>query len=166
MKKAFTLIELLVVVLIIGILASIALPQYTAAVERSRAAEAFVNLKHNQQAFILKYMEDSGYREAYTSADNPSIAGLSGGRWSNDGYSYCTKDFFYEFAPPDLYAHRSNNIAADCSTFTGEPLYFINIQIPPDSGWENYRHCVARTDIGYKVCKGFEGQGFTTDDER
>lgn len=43
-NKAFTLVEVLVVVVIIGILATIAIPQYNKVIERSRSAEALNNL--------------------------------------------------------------------------------------------------------------------------
>ena len=55
-QKAFTLIELLVVVLIIGILAAVALPQYQKVVERSKATQALTLLKavaQAQQAYLL-----------------------------------------------------------------------------------------------------------------
>ena len=43
-KKGFTLLELMIVVIVIGILASIAIPQYIHTIERARGAEALVNL--------------------------------------------------------------------------------------------------------------------------
>jgi prepilin-type N-terminal cleavage/methylation domain-containing protein len=49
-KKAFTLIELLVVVLIIGILAAIALPQYQTAVAKTRVSEALIVGKNMRTA--------------------------------------------------------------------------------------------------------------------
>lgn len=52
-KKGFTLIELLTVVLIIGVLTSIALPQYTRSIERSRATEAMTNVKAFNDAVYM-----------------------------------------------------------------------------------------------------------------
>ena len=51
MQKAFTLIELLVVVLIIGILAAVALPQYEKTVEKTRMAEAIQMLHQIYNAY-------------------------------------------------------------------------------------------------------------------
>ena len=60
-QRAFTLIELLVVVLIIGILSAIALPQYTRAVEKSRAAEALILVRSIADANRRYYMANGEY---------------------------------------------------------------------------------------------------------
>ena len=67
----FTLIEILVVVMIIGILASLAVPQYYKTIERDKASEA-VNL-----LMALKGAQDR-YKTKYGAFCNGTIATCSG----------------------------------------------------------------------------------------
>ena len=65
----FTLIELLVVVLIIGILAAMAMPQYFKAVERSRMAEAVTLMNSITQAQRRKFMQTNRYANEFEGLD-------------------------------------------------------------------------------------------------
>ena len=69
MKKAFTLIELLVVVLIIGILAAVALPQYEKAVEKARFTEAVVAVEEIARANDIFKMATGAYTRDINNLD-------------------------------------------------------------------------------------------------
>lgn len=60
--KGFTLVEVLIVVIIIGILASIGIPQFADSIEKAKGAEARASLGHIQTAEKIYFAE----RETYT----------------------------------------------------------------------------------------------------
>jgi len=69
-SSGFTLLELLIVAIIIGILATIALPQYTATIEKARSGEAIINIGAIRVA-LDRYWYQNGALPA-----NDNFAGL------------------------------------------------------------------------------------------
>ena len=58
-KKGFTIVEIMVVVIIVGILAAIALPQYITTIEKGRSAEAVTNMGSLRTALDRYWYQNS-----------------------------------------------------------------------------------------------------------
>ena len=127
MKKGFTLIELLVVVLIIGILASIAIPQYFKVVEKARVAEA-MSLIAAVKSAEERYLARGGtYTNDFTQLDI-TYPGMSANSISTKFYSATVVNGTCASGPCFMMTVTRHTNASSVAARYGN--YALNVNVP------------------------------------
>ena len=161
--KGFTLLELLVVVLIIGILAAIALPQYQMAVTKAKVASILPLMRRWKDALQEYKLQHGDYCIYENGECNVYLDGSDLGvnwpsDWNNgncgDGYD-CSNDYWRCVANEELtgyvYCHHSEN----------KGKFDIWMLQPDEPDWDFARDkilCTAQDEKGNKVCKALGGK--------
>ena len=162
-KKGFTLIELLVVVLIVGILAAVALPQYQLAVVKSRVATIRPVLASIRQAQENYYMANGKYADDIsmlavdlplcTSATDCSTCLVCGNYFMIDSLSGDTiasgnQNLRAAYCPKEIQGDKN---WAQCAYENGDFIYRVFLA---HSRFPNQIDCErAYSALGEKICK-------------
>ena len=148
-NRAFTLIELLVVVLIIGILAAIALPQYQKAVAKSRFAQLKVLVTAVAQAEETHYLATGEYTVDMDSLDI-SLPPWNSADDIEDGQLKIT--YPWGFCNISLIAGYCNN--------TDIGMYYLIYWINTTTARAGKKECGVYKDKPYalELCKNETGQ--------
>ena len=158
----FTLIELLVVVLIIGILAAVAVPQYQFAVDKSRVAPYIQHMKNVVKAEQVYYLAHGEYtpKMADLDIDITKICKTQGGSKQSNELYRCQGGFGVNIpvAPngnvsPLITLQYCQNSTAVCSSESGDAFHFAAI-FRFEKG--NMSSCSSVTTRGKRICDWLE----------
>lgn len=171
--SGFTLIELLVVVLIIGILAAIALPQYQKAVLKAKVTEA-ISIGNALEKSMDLYVLEHGYAygEFVGNSEYRVPTGIDVELKVDEAYGPVSKDFQYFAAcMSSMTIDENDNDIAGCQ-WGADYLHsidgglFLSGERPAnESRWAHYCESCSDSGPAHDICQTLYAQGWQDGDK-